>query len=331
MSFTVFQVDESELLSPFAHERERIAAAGGELVRGDCTSEDEIIERAGGADVLWLNWKPGLTRRVFEALPACRLAIRWGVGYDQIDVDAATDLGVAVANAPAWATADVAEHALALLLACTRRIVEQHERMRRGEWPGARLGTIHRLGGRTLGIVGVGRIGSTMARLALAHGMHVLGHDSLRTDEELATLGVEPVPLAALAERSDAVSVHVPLTDGTRGLIDGAFLARMRPGSVLVTTSRGPVIDEDALVAALVAGTPAAAGLDVYREEPLPADSPLRSLPNVVMTPHVAAFSDESWQDLRDEMCRNTVEFVTTGWTEAIVNPAVRERLRRPQ
>lgn len=330
MSFTVFQVDRGgEMLEPYELERARLEAAGGVLVDGRCTTEDEVIAAAGEAEVLWLNWAPGLTRRVFEGLPACRLAIRWGVGYDQIDTEAATELGIAVANAPEWASDDVAEHAVGLLLAVSRLIARNDAAIHAGEWPRAKLGTVRRVRDRTIGIVGVGRIGSAMARRAAGLGMRVIGYDIARPDDELSAIGVEPVDLATLQGRADVVSLHVPLSESSRGLVDAAFLAALRPGTILLNTSRGPVVDTAALLAALESGQVAAAGLDVFEEEPLPVENPLRGLPNVVMTPHVAAFSDESWQDLREEMCRTTIEFMRTGWSAAVVNPEVRSRLRR--
>jgi len=328
VTFQVFQVDPSPELEPYADERAILAAAGGTLELGQCHTEDEIIERAGDAEVLWLAWRPNITRRVLESLPSARLAIRWGVGYEQMDLEAATDLGVAVANAPAYGTDDVAETAFALLLTVARRTAAHHGRMLQGEWPPSIPGSVHRLRGRTLGLIGTGRIGSAVAGIAAGFGLRVIGHDLVRTPQELAASGIEAVDMDTLLATSDYVSLHVPYTPGTHHLVDAALLAQLKPGAILVNTARGKVVDTSALIDALASGHLAGAGLDVFEQEPLPADSPLRSAPNVVMTPHVAGFSVEAFADLRQEMCRTTIEFMTTGWASTIVNPAVRDRLR---
>ncbi len=328
MTFQVFQIDPSPDLEPYTEERAILGAAGGDLVLGDCLTEDEILERAGSPDVLWLAWKPNVSRRVLEALPSVRLAIRWGVGFEQMDVEAATELGVAIANAPGYGTDDVAETAMALLLTVARRTAAHHERMLHGEWPTSIPGSVHRLRGRTLGLIGTGRIGSAVARIAAGFGMRVIGHDLVRTPAELAAAGLEAVDMDTLLASSDVVSLHVPYTPGTHHLVDAALLAKLKPGGILVNTARGKVVDTDALIDALKSGHLAGAGLDVFEQEPLPADSPLRSAPNVVMTPHVAGFSVEAFVDLRREMCQTTIEFMSTGWASTIVNPAVQGHLR---
>lgn len=328
MAFQVFQVDPNAELEPYAVERATLAAAGGDFVVGDCTTEDQILERAGSAEVLWLGWKPDITRRVMESLPSVRLAIRWGVGYEQMDTASATELGVAIANAPTYGTDDVAETAMALLLSVARRVAAHHARMVQGEWPVSVPGSVHRLQGRTLGLIGTGRIGSSVARMASGLGMRVIGYDVGRTQEQLAAAGIEAVDLDGLAARADVVSLHVPYMPSTHHLVDAALLARLRSGVILINTSRGKVVDTAALIEALVRGHVAGAGLDVFEQEPLPADSPLRSAPNVVLTPHIAGFSVEAFADLRREMCRTTIDFMTTGWASTIVNPDVRGRLR---
>lgn len=328
MSGRVFQVDNSNFLVPYTYETGRLATAGISLEEGFCETPQDVIDRAAEADVLWLSWKPHLDRAILESLPKVRLAIRWGIGFEQIDLDAATSLGIAVANAPTYGTEDVAEHALALLFSLERRITSFDSDMRAGGWSTPEAGSIRRLRGLTLGLLGVGRIGAALAARARGIGLNVIGHDAFRSKQEFAKIGVEPVTIAELAERSDFVSVHVPHTPQTNGMIDAAFLEKMRNDAYLINTSRGKVINESDLVAALRAGTIAGAGLDVFETEPLPGDHPLRNLPNVILTPHYAGYSAQSWADLREEMCRTTIDFLTTGWAETIVNPAVRDRLR---
>ena len=328
MSGRVFQVDDSHFLTPYVYETERLSEAGISLEEGFCKTPEEVIARAADADVLWLSWKPQIDGAILEALPKVRLVIRWGIGFEQIDLNAATELGIAVANAPTYGTEDVAEHALALLLALERRIVQFDDDMRSGGWSTPEAGSIHRLRGRTLGLLGVGRIGAALAERARGIGLNVIGYDAYRTDDDFAELGVEKVTVDQLAERSNYVSVHVPHTQETNAMVNADFFKKMKDDAYLINTSRGKVIHEPDLVAALKAGTIAGAGLDVYETEPLPGDSPLRALPNVIITPHYAGYSTEAWADLREEMCRTTIDFLETGWATTIVNPAVRKRLR---
>lgn len=324
----VFQVDPSPDLAPYEMERARLVEAGVAFRDGSCASEAELLERATGADVLWLAWRPAITRSVLEALPNCRLVVRWGVGYDQIDTAAATELGVAVANAPTYGTVDVAEHAIALILAAERRIAWANLQMHAGQWPAAKPTAQRRILGRTLGLLGAGRIGLAVAERARGLGMTVIAHDPARPGDELRAAGVEPVDLDTFLARAEIISVHVPLSAATRHLVNADFLRRVRPDALLVNTSRGPVVDQEALIAALEEGSLAGAALDVYESEPLAPDSRLRSIDRAVLTPHMAAYSAEAWADLRAEMCSTTLGFLETGWAPTIVNPAVRDRLR---
>ena len=325
----VMQVDPDEGLDPLDHERQVLAAAGAELIEGRCTTAEELLERGQEARVLWLAWRPGIDRRILAGLPNLELVIRWGVGYDQIDVAAATELGVAVANAPDYGTIDVAEHVIALLLAGSRRVAWYQEEMRRGAWPPAATGgRHHRLHGRRLGIIGVGRIGAAVAQRAAGLGLNIVGYDPALGAAELAARGVDPVGLDELLATSDYLSLHVPLSAGTHHFFGADLIARTKPGAALVNASRGKVVDTDALIGAVTSGRLAWAALDVFEEEPLPADHPLRSTPEVIMTPHVAGYSEESWQDLRDEMCLTTVQWLKDGWADRIVNPEVRSNLR---
>lgn len=323
----VFQVDADASLEPFTAERARLADIGAKLVVGNCTTPAELIDRAGDARVLWLAWKPAINRAVLEALPSAELVVRWGVGYDQIDVTAATELGVAVANAPTYGTIDVAEHVLALLLAGARNLAWSHAAMRRGEWPGPVWGT-HRLQGRTLGLLGLGRIGSAVARRAEGFGLTVISYDPVVSAAAMAEYGVHAVTLDELLGQSDYLSLHVPLNGHTLHFMNADRLARLKPGAALINASRGKVVDTRALLAALADGPLSWAALDVYEDEPLPADSPLRSVPNLVLTPHAAGFSEEAWDDLRAEMVLTTTQWLTTGWADRVVNRDVRPRLR---
>ncbi len=252
---------------------------------------DEVIARTRDADALIISSSP-VTRRVMESLEGVKAVMRTGVGYDVIDVPAATDLGVVVINVPDVWIREVANHALALLLAWNRKIVTLDREVHAGTWssrvPGAVTGSLH---GETVGIVGLGNIGSAFARRIAALETRVIACDPYVDDAKFKTLGVERVDLPTLAARADYVSVHALLNAETRGLINDAFFERMKPTAILVNTSRGPVVDEAALVRALQKGKLAGAALDVFEEEPLAADSPLRRMDNVILTPHAAYFS----------------------------------------
>jgi D-3-phosphoglycerate dehydrogenase len=252
---------------------------------------EEVIARTRDADALIISSSP-VTRRVMEALEGVKAVMRTGVGYDVIDVPAATELGVVVINVPDIWIREVANHALALLLAWNRKIVTLDREVHAGTWssrvPGAVTGSLH---GETVGIVGLGNIGSAFARRIAALETRVIACDPYVDDAKFKTLGVERVDLPPLAARADYVSVHALLNAETRGLINEAFFRRMKPTACLVNTSRGPVVDEGALVRALQEGKLAGAALDVFEEEPLAADSPLRRMDNVILTPHAAYFS----------------------------------------
>ena len=251
----------------------------------------EVIARTRDADALIISSSP-VSRRVMESLEGVQAVMRTGVGYDVIDVPAATELGVVVINVPDIWIREVANHALALLLAWNRRIVTLDREVRGGTWSGRVLGAVTgSLHGETVGIVGLGNIGSAFARRIAALETHVIACDPYVDDARFKTLGVERVDLPTLAARADYVSVHALLNAETRGLLNEAFFCRMKPTACLVNTSRGPVVDEAALARALREGRLAGAALDVFEEEPLAADSPLRRLDNVILTPHAAYFS----------------------------------------
>jgi D-3-phosphoglycerate dehydrogenase len=324
----VFLIDRLAVFEPYDLEHERLSQAGFSLTVDDCQTSADVVERAGDAEVIWISWRGLVTPEAMDALPAVRLLIREGVGYDQIDVAAASERGIAVANAPTYGTDDVAEHALSLLVSWARRVPQLNQILHSGDWRSASTYPIHRLRGQTLGIVGVGRIGSGLARRAKGIGLRVLGCDPMLSDEELRAREVEPTAFEDLLAQSDFVSVHVPLSAATRHLMNAAALARMKPSALLVNTSRGPVVDEAALLDALKAGRLAGAALDVFEEEPLAASSGLRELEQVLLTPHAAGFSQEAFRDLRHEMCDTSIEFLTTGWAKPIVNPEVRSKLR---
>ena len=287
------------------------------------TNEDELIARARDADALVVSFAP-ITRSVMSALEGLKVVVRTGVGYDVIDVPAATELGVIVVNIPDIWIREVANHALALLLAWNRKIIESDRLVKSGTWsggvPGPRTGALH---GETVGIVGLGNIGSAFARRIAALETRVIACDPYVDDRRFAELGVERVSLETLAERSDYVSVHTLLSAETRHLIGEAFFRRMKPTAILINTSRGPVVDERALARALEEKRLAGAALDVWEHEPPASDNPLLKMDNVIATPHSAYFSTEAVAKV-PRRCGEEVARVLTGQRPLnVVNPAI--------
>jgi len=286
-------------------------------------TEDEMISRARDADALVVSSWP-VTRGVMSALEGLKVVVRTGVGYDVIDVPAATELGVIVVNIPDLWIREVANHALALLLAWNRGVVVMDRQVHAGVWngrvPGAHTGALH---GETVGIVGLGNIGSAFARRVAALETNVIACDPYVDDKRFAALGVERVSLETLAERADYVSVHTLLNDETYHLIGEAFFRRMKPTAILINTSRGPVVDEQALARALREKRLAGAALDVWEEEPVAADNPLLKMDNVIATPHAAYFSSAAVAQI-PRRCGEEVARVLTGQRPLnVVNPEV--------
>jgi D-3-phosphoglycerate dehydrogenase / 2-oxoglutarate reductase len=266
---------------------------------------DEVIARTRDADALIISSSP-VTRRVMESLEGVKAVMRTGVGYDVIDVPAATELGVVVINVPDVWIREVANHALALLLAWNRKIVTLDREVHAGTWgsrvPGPVNGSIH---GETVGIVGLGNIGSAFARRIAALETHVIACDPYVDDARFKTLGVERVDLPTLAARADYVSVHALLNAETRGLLNDSFFRRMKPTAILVNTARGPIVDQEALAAALHEGRLGGAGLDVTDPEPLPSDHPLLGAPNLLVVPHIGSATTTARAAMADRAVDN--------------------------
>lgn len=287
-------------------ERRAAAAAGVELVLADCADEDDVVAAGAGADGLIVQYAP-VTARVLEALPVLKVVSRYGVGVDNIDLDAAGARGVLVCNVPDYGTEDVSDHAVALALALLRGIPQLDRRLRRGDHDVTAVKPLHRFRGRTFGVVGLGRIGLATAVKARALGFEVLAHDPSATQAPEPLRGTELLSLEDLLRRSDVLSLHVPLTPATRHLVDAAALSLMRPDAIVVNTCRGGVVDTRALVDALERGRILGAALDVVEGEPLTPPHPLFDLPNVVITPHAGWYSEESFTELKQKAAENAV------------------------
>ena len=292
---------EKEKDSLYAAERKAVEDLGGELVLLSAQTEDEIVRACAGARIILTEglFTP-ITRRVLEALPDCWAVGRYGIGVDNIDVEAATDCGIVVFNVADYCVEEVADHAAALVLACARRVVILDRHVRAGGWDNPPLEyPLRRLGRLTLGLVGFGNIGRRMVPRLQGFGMRILATDPYVDPRLAAEAGVELTSLDRVLRESDLVSLHTFLNAGSRHLIGAPELRLMKPSAFLVNTSRGGVVDEEALIQALRERRIGGAALDVTEQEPLGADSPLRNLDNAVLTPHQGSSSVESVEDMR--------------------------------
>ena len=270
---------------------------------------DELVERSQGAMAVinsrsYVRWG----KSEFDALPELKFITTCGIGTDSIDLDQARDRGIVVSNVPGKTAPVVAEHAFGLMFAAAKRVVFYTDGMRSGRW-GKRDGVF--LQGKTAGIIGTGNIGAEMARLCRSFGMNVLAWTFNPSPERAQALGVKYVSLDELLSSSDVVSIHVALTDDSRGLLGARELGLMKPEAILVNVARGPVVDEPALVAALNDGKLGAAALDVFSTEPLPADSPLLKCEQIVLTPHVADMTPEGLDLLNEGVVDNVLAFLS--------------------
>lgn len=264
--------------------------------------ESEVLEKISDADVVVVNMVP-LTDSILSRLENCRLIIRHGIGYDNVDVEACTKYGIQFAYQPDYCKEDVAEHAIALIMACARKVVWSRRCLDRssaaGQWDFTGLFPMYRLDGKTLGIIGVGRIGSRVARKLGSFGFRIIGNDPYLSDERRLELGLAFVEKEELFRSSDFVTVHTPLTEETRHMINAQSLSWMKKTAYLINTSRGPMVDDTALAEAVRSGAIAGAAIDVYTQEPPPPGHPFFGLENVILTPHIGWASEEAGWEIR--------------------------------
>ena len=295
-----------------------------------CHEEEEgpFLKVAAQADGILFRAKPRCTESLMAACKRLKVVGRHGVGLDTVDIPAATRLGVAVVHAPGSNSQAVAEHALMLMLMCTKRGVKVDRMTRAGDWGARRDAQNGELGGKTLGIVGVGNVGRRVAKFAGALGMRVLGVDPYVPEDELRRRGVEPVKsLEALLPQVDVLTCHTPLTPETAHMINSRTLGLLKPGAIYVNTSRGGVQQEEAVFEALTRGQLAAAGLDVWEEEPTPRDHKLFNLDSVVCSPHVAGVTREASRQASLQVTSEMLRVLRGEKPDVLVNPEVGPRL----
>jgi len=304
-------------------ERGILAGAGFEVLAGQCRTEQAVITAAEGCSALLVQYAP-ISERVLAALPQLGLVSRFGAGYDTVDPAACARHGVWLANSPDYGVGEVATHALGMALALLRHLPFYDRDVKAGRWHYLSPGTIRRASNQTAGILGLGRIGKRFAHLARNCFGRVIACDPYIIDGDFPAY-VERVTQQQLFGTADVISLHVPLTAETRGLVGAALLSSMKPGAMLVNTARGAVIDIDALLAALDSGRLGAAGLDVLPHEPLATDHPLAWHPRVLLSPHAAFYSVEAEAELRRKAALNIVQWAQQGRPAYCVTPGTRQ------
>ena len=305
-----------------------VTKLGGEFVHHRCKDLDEAIRRFGDADGWIVQYLNPIGEKVFSACKKLKVVGRTGIGYDVIDVPAATRHNVVVCNVPSYCEDEVSDHAMALLLSCVRRTVRYTNSVKGGVWDWKVGAPIPRLRGMTLGLMGFGKIPRALVPKARAFGLNVIACDPYLKPEAAAKEGVELVNFDALLARSDFISVHCPLNDETRGLFGKAAFGKMKKTAFILNTARGAVIDTAALADALQRGVIAGAGLDVMPQEPPRVDDALLKCDNLVVTPHVGWYSEGSIVALQGNIARYVAEVCVGKKPAAVVNPDVLQKVK---
>ncbi|MFN8524770.1 MAG: C-terminal binding protein [Chloroflexota bacterium] len=313
----------------FEYEKEALEPIGAEVVTIRSSDPTEYAGLIADMDAVIIGTGMRYTSELMSKLTRCKVIMSGAVGFDRIDVDAATAAGILVINVPDVWVEEVADHAMMLLLAVARKLVYSNRIANTAQWPRVYEGfaPIPRLQESTLGLVAFGTIARNVARRAKAFGIRVIATDPVVPDSVFAEAGVERKSMDEVFRESDFVSAHVPHSKATHHLIGASHFAQMKPNSIFLNTGRGAVVDEPALIAALKAGRPSAAGLDVLEQEPPQADNPLLSMPNVLVTPHTAYYSDAAFIASRRRVGEEIAAVLTGTKPRNPVNPAVLARL----
>ena len=308
-------------------ERAILEPLGVELIASPSGDEETLAGLASGVDGI-MTCFADVTPAVVRASAQLKVVARYGIGVDNIAVDVATGRGVVVTNVPDYCVEEVAEHTLALLLGCARRLMRYGPDTRAGNWHSKVGMPMYRVHGKTLGIVGFGQTGRRLAAKAQALGLNVLAHSPRLTPASARALDCEAVSLEELLRSSDFVSLHLPLTPATARMFNRAQFSRMKPGAIFINTARGGLVESAALAEALASGRLAAAGIDVLPQEPPAPDDPLLKQENLVVTPHVAFYSEESLAALQARAARSVAHVLQGIMPESVVNPQVLERVK---
>jgi len=303
-------------------ERKVFSKIDPELILAHCNTEDEVIKAAQDADGIINQYAP-ITRRVIDSLKRCKVIARYGVGVDNIDVEAATEHHIIVANVPDYCVDEVSTHAMALILACARGITLLDRKIRDKKWDFSLAKPLFRTKGKTLGLFGLGRIARMVAQKASGFGFKIIAHDPYISK---INGGINLVEFPQLLSDSDFLSIHVPLTVETKHSFGEHELKVMKKTSYLVNTSRGPIVDEKALYVALKEKWIAGAALDVMEKEPPDWEDPLLKLDNIIITPHISFYSEESYVELKTKVAESVRAVLKGELPRAMVNPQVTKR-----
>ncbi len=312
------------------HRTDLFEKAGIEVIEGPCNTTEEMVALLKDADGALINTRPLTSREVLEACPSLKVVSRLGVGVDSIDLDAATELGVLACNVPGVNTTEVADHAVAMLLALTRRLYETITTTRAGQWSenpgltGEYQESVRRIAGHTVGIIGFGNIGRAFATRIRGFGpSKILAADPYVSQTTADLYGVQMVDLNALLAESDYMTVHTSATDETHHIIDAEAFSRMKPTAMIVNCARGPLIDETALQVALRDGQIEAAAIDVTETEPVDPESPLLQIPNLIVTPHLAGYSPKFLEECPILQAESVINVLTGKRPNGLANPEV--------
>ena len=326
--FKVMRVEKEEDMVPRAEEVAELARINAEVVDVVCNTEDEIITAARDADAILVVFAP-MTRHVLESLPRLKVIVRYGIGYDTIDIDAATDNGVLVVNIPDFCLEEVSNHAIALILALSGKLFSLNEGVKQGRWLEAQRSraTAAAPYEQTLGLVGCGKIGRMTARKAQCFGLKILGYDPYVAKSLAEESGITLVSLPELLKESDYVSVHTLLNQETRHLIGEKEFRQMKPTAFFINTARGAVVDEPALIKALREKWIAGAGLDVFEQEPTDPANPLLKMDNVLVSPHCCSHTAASLKLLKICVGQEAARVLTGRWPKNVVNKTVKPKV----
>lgn len=310
----------------FVPENEVLKPLGIELTFEQCKTEEDVIEKCKDADALLNQYAP-LSRKVIESLENCKVISRYGIGFNTVDIEAATEKGIMIGNVTDYCLDEVSDHAMALILNCARKVTLMNNSVKSGTWNFNVSKPIFRLRGRTLGLVGFGNIPQTVSKKAQAFGLNVIAYDPFVPAEVALNQNVKLVSLDELFETSDFVSVHVPLNNATQGMVSHDQFNKMKKEAFIINTARGPIIDEAALIQALQDGKIAGAGLDVLETEPIAQDNPLLKMDNVIINPHSAFYSEEAEYELKSKTAQNVADVLSGFYPKYLVNKAVKEKV----
>ncbi len=289
-----------------------------EFIVSPARTEDEVIDAVRDAEVI-LFTATKMNERIINSLEKCRLIIRYGIGYDNVDLVAAGKRGIYVCNAPNYGVVDVAEHALSLIFAVAKKTLNMHDRAKSGAW-GPGMPPFLRLRGKTIGFIGFGNIGKALCKMTNGLSMKALVYDPYLSADTVTACGAEKVELDDLLENSDFVSLHMPLNENTRHFIGREHFEKMKKTAIFINTSRGPIVNETELIEALEQNVIAGVGLDVFEDETKPLDPRLTSSPNAVLTPHVAWNTDVAVTAIHEEVGDNIVRYLRGERPNSVVN-----------